>query len=263
MNKTFGYRKQVKIAQYILMILFMLVSFFLFIISIMYYPEVLPFAIFMLGYTLAIFLFIRRIATIKVTLLDEGIHYKNVKRDILIKYSDIISVSSKSINYTGGYLVIQHGLGKPIRLTVVIKEVGELVYLLKNKLDELGLKHLYDEDKLFGFYKTASYSDQSWERAYYFFPRFIPTLIATVIVQSYIGIEDYRTVMFLGLFISIIPYLYIELGIYARQIKNYTKVDDWILPEIDRFLERKRMQYAYLLFLAINVVNILISFYIF
>ena len=111
------------------------------------------------------FIMIRRFKKINVSIGEEGIIYNNIKGEKVIKYEDIEKLKFSSVKYTGGWAKIKYKGGN-IRLTVVLEGIGEFLKELKFHLDEKGMSHIYNEKKLYSFYKTATYSDQGWERLY-------------------------------------------------------------------------------------------------
>ena len=82
----------------------------------------------------------------KIVLKIKGI----VKEEI--KYNDITKIDSKSLKYTGGWMVIYGQSKKPLRLMVTIKDIGLLIKQLKLKVDEIEKSHVYHEDKLIKFF---------------------------------------------------------------------------------------------------------------
>lgn len=123
------------------------------------------FVFLLLEFTLLYFLFLKRFKYINVTLTEESIIYKNKKKKIIIPYDEITLIKYPSIKYTGGWIKIKYNGGK-IRLTVVLENIGEFMYQLKTILDKRGKSNVYNEKKSFSFFKTASFSDESWDRLY-------------------------------------------------------------------------------------------------
>ena len=83
----------------------------------------------------------------------------------MIPYDDIEKIVFPSIKYTGGWVKIVYKGGN-IRLTVVLENIGDFLYNLKAILDSKGKNDIYNEKKMFSFFKTASFSDESWARLY-------------------------------------------------------------------------------------------------
>lgn len=111
------------------------------------------------------FLVFRKFKDINILLSEEAIIYNNIKGRQIIKYEDIESIKFPSIKYSGGWVKIKYKGGN-VRLTVVLEGIGHFVKELKDILDSLDMKDVYTEKKLYSFYKTATYADQSWERLY-------------------------------------------------------------------------------------------------
>lgn len=107
----------------------------------------------------------KKFRKIEVTLDENLLIYTNSKRTRIIPYEEITYIKQPSIKYTGGWLKIGHKDGD-IRLTVVLEGLGDFIKELKGKLDEHGLNEKYKEKSLFSFYKTAQFTDNTWERLY-------------------------------------------------------------------------------------------------
>lgn len=111
-------------------------------------------------------LLLRRFKSINITLTDDAIVYTNSKGQTVIPYEDIERLEFPSIKYTGGWVKIIYKGGN-IHLTVALEHIGDFISELKEKLNERQMAHTYNEKKMFSFFKTAVFSDESWERLYH------------------------------------------------------------------------------------------------
>lgn len=111
---------------------FEMIDFFILIIV-----AIVIFTFILIEFILLYFLFLRRFKYINVTLEEDAIIYNNSKKKIVIPYDEIIEIKYPSIRYMGGWMKIKHTNGK-IRLTVVLENIGDFMYRLKEILDEGG-----------------------------------------------------------------------------------------------------------------------------
>jgi len=189
MNKVYQYRKHIQWGQYVLFVLFLLglvfsvilgissfqlwrafnpespipVLFILVICLISLIPPILEFPVWYLYY---------RMAGVRVIIDNDTIIYKHRRGETRIDFAKITKIGLPSIPYLGGWITIVAGKEK-FRLTVVVSEIGDFVQTLKASLDKIGLANRYNESKLFLFFKTAVFSDQSWDRIYSLFWKLI------------------------------------------------------------------------------------------
>jgi hypothetical protein len=106
---------------------------------------------------------VRRFATTEVTLGAERIEYENNSRAVTIPYDEIERIESGSIPYLGGWIKIRSGK-ETIRLTVTLEGITDFVTQLKKRVDLHNPRAVYGRRRLFRFYKTAAYCEQSWAR---------------------------------------------------------------------------------------------------
>jgi len=76
------------------------------------------------------------------------------------------------MRFIGGWMKITAGK-ETIRLTAVIKNIGDLLMELRRALEAKGKGDCMDPRKFYSFLKTAVYVDQSWERFYDYFGRMV------------------------------------------------------------------------------------------
>jgi hypothetical protein len=221
---------------------------------------------------LAVFLFItlemgimyllltRRFKSISVTLNDDAIVYTNSKGQIMIPYEDIEKLEFPSIKYTGGWVKIIYKGGN-IRLTVVLEHIGDFISELKEKLKERQMEHVYNEKKMFSFFKTAVFSDESWERLYHNGKVQVAThylcIIVTTVILLLSDYSSYNYMFVMGsLFAPLLGFLISEVIIGIRVKKRVVSEKLKLLPRVPEFEYRLfhifiiGFSIAYLLFLV-------------
>lgn len=114
--------------------------------------------------------------------------------------------------------------GGNIRLTVVLENIGDFIYQLKTILDKHGKSDVYDEKKTFNFFKTASYSDESWDRIY--------TNIKYVLILAYLALHTLIALTFFavaenglltimgGLFAPLVGFMISEIILISKVSKR-------------------------------------------
>jgi len=227
------------------------------------------FSIIMLGYSILIINLYKRFVTTKIILTDDVFIFSNNKRKIQIAYNEILLINSKFIRNTGGWLLIETASEKPIRLTVVVENIGDLIITLKERMDYHGLHERYDKAKLFQFFKTSCYADESWVRSRYYIPKFFLTLlihsILTIIIASTKNDGETFTALIplISMIIGMMPYLYIELGIYGKRYKTLPETEVWTVLPHDIDLAKKRMNACYLIYVVLAVSSLIIEYLIY
>ncbi|MBE6053158.1 MAG: hypothetical protein E7212_04455 [Clostridium sartagoforme] len=190
------------------------------------------------------FIFLQRFRYINVQLTEDSIVYNNKKKKVVIPYDEIVEIKYPSIRYMGGWMEIKHTNGK-IRLTVALKNIGEFMSKLKEKLDNLDKSSVYNEKKSFNFFKTATFSDESWERLYSII-KYILAMeylsVFMVVVLASLGIiyGEYSMVIG-GIFAPVIGYLIVEFILGRRVSKRIVDNEFKVLP-VDRDKEKKYMR---------------------
>ncbi|WP_291649256.1 hypothetical protein [Clostridium sp.] len=181
------------------------------------------FVLILLEFTLLYFLLLKRFKYINVTLTDDAIIYINKNKKKIIPYDEIKQIRYPSIKYTGGWMEVKYNGGK-IRLTVVLEKIGEFMYQLKEILDERGKSNVYNEKKSFSFFKTASFSDESWDRLYknikYIIIMEYVSLLTTIILAFFGMIQYSGFAIIVGIFAPIIGYIFTEIIIGIRVSKR-------------------------------------------
>lgn len=259
MENTYVYRKHLRHMPKVIigMIILTLV---LILVSLRFLDFMVPiFAIFLV-YDIFILMFMRRFSTSSFVVTDDYFYFVNNSKEVKWTYDEIAKLDPKSIKNTGGWLNVVPKEGKAIKITVVLEDIAKLVMDLKTRLDNKDMTDKYDEQRLFKFYKTAAYSDDSWRRAYYYMPRFalisVVHIIAAIVVMVISESDILVNGIFAATFISMVVYIILEYGVFARKIGKETESTDWKLPEADLKFEKKKMNIP----LYVQGVMFLLSF---
>lgn len=199
--------------------------------GIILYIMAIVFIVLLLEFIVIYFLLLRRFKYINVTLTNEAIIYKNKKKEILIPYDDIIEIKYPSVKYTAGWMKIKYKGGK-IRLTVVLENIGDFMYQLKTILDSRGKNNVYNEKKSFSFFKTASFSDEGWDRMYKNVKYIIGMEYLTLLIMialAFFGITKNGGI-FGGIFAPITGYVISELIIGSKVSKRVINGEYKLVP---------------------------------
>ncbi|MFP4698065.1 MAG: hypothetical protein ACLFMO_05095 [Eubacteriales bacterium] len=183
---------------------------------------------------------LERLTKVEIIIGDEYITYTNYKGDTIIKYEDIYRLEFPSIKYTGGWVKII-SKNNNIRLTVVVKDIHKLLLDLKEQLDKREFYDRYNSKKLFNFLKTATYSDDSWDRLY----RYWWKLILLSIITALIGVGTELLLQYDNFFVltkvsfafPIIIYLITEIK-FCKRIANLSDEENLTVPKPDLEYEK-------------------------
>lgn len=187
-------------------------------------------------------LLMKRFKSISITLTEDAIVYTNSKARIIIPYLDIEKLEFPSIKYTGGWLKIIYKGGN-IRLTVVLEHIGDFINELKEKMNEREMAHVYNEKKMFSFFKTAVFSDESWERLYQNYKFMLVTyylcMILTIVILRFNGnSSDNRFYIFGSLLGPLLGYLISEIIIGIQVKKRVVREELRLLPRNPEFEQK-------------------------
>lgn len=179
-------------------------------------------------------LLMKRFKSISIMLTAEGIEYVNAKKKIFIPYEDIVKLEFPSIKYTGGWAKIVYKGGN-VRLTVVLEHIGDFISDLKEKMNEREMAYVYNEKKLFSFFKTAVFADESWERLYRNSKLQVAThflcIIATTIILLLHGNSSDNQLLIIGSVVApLLGYLVSEVILGAKVRKRVNKQEFRVLP---------------------------------
>ncbi|HPZ90910.1 MAG TPA: hypothetical protein PLL81_06090 [Bacillota bacterium] len=207
------------------------------------------------------YLFLRRFAIISVRLTDDAIIYDNIKGRTVVPYEEIVALKFPSIEYAGGWVQIVHSKGS-IRLTVVLESIGEFVKQLKEKLEQRNMAHKYKESQLISFYKTATYSDQSWERIYENSKLLLASMVVSVLILMVLPFIKGQGG--LGLPLSLLAVILLAIGFSVGEVvinrRFATGTDEMSLqaPERDKGFEKKVYTWVFgvywVIFLAAMII---------
>ncbi|PKM50172.1 MAG: hypothetical protein CVV02_12450 [Firmicutes bacterium HGW-Firmicutes-7] len=268
MNQTYVYRKHLRASFKHMMLMELII---LLVISIMLFGLIITggqkldriglivfcfvmlivFLFISLEMVLIYLLLLKRYKLISITLTDDAIEYTNFKGKIIIPYEDIERLEFPSIKYTGGWTKIIYKGGN-IRVTVVLEHVGDFICKLKEKLNTREMAHVYNEKQLFSFYKTAVYSDESWERLYHNFKFQLAThylcIILTIMIRLFYWNSSFNKPLIFGsLGIPLLGYLVSEIIIGVKVKKRVEREKLRLLPRNPDF-ERKVFKISMIVF---------------
>lgn len=209
------------------------------------------------------FVMYRRFKKIYVILTDEVLIYNNAKGEIRIPYENINALKFPSVKYAGGWLKIVHTNGN-IRLTVVLENIGDMVKELKSKLDERNLSVAYKEKPMYNFFKTAKYSDYSWERVY----ENIKFLIISVATNLIVGAIFTLLITNIGVKIVVlvasvvgpaIAFIISEI-INGKKLAKGASKEDFSVPDRDKLFEKKVNNWVFGIYAIIYLVGLVIVY---
>jgi hypothetical protein len=227
MSKEYRYRKHIYWGQYAILVFFVLffllmlgLSIFLVLQSGIAFIAIIP-AIVALVFLVeggVLWYLYYRLAGTSVSINDDVLIYKNRKGEKRYPIESIY-LEFASVKYTGGWVKIKTDK-ETIRLTVVLEDIGGFLQELKTKLDNKQLSNHYDSHQLFGFLKTATASDQSWERAYSLFGK------------MFLLILDISIAIFTGFIFGTIPLFGIALAIFWSVVSMFWITIAYVIAEI-------------------------------
>lgn len=281
MNQTYVYRKHLRSSflYFILMELSLFIGIAIMLFSLIFSNEwkldgldiiiitIILFAMFLLisFEMLIIYLvLIKRFKSINVTVTNHAIEYTNSKGMTIIPYEDIEKLEFPSIKYTGGWVKIKFK-GGSIRLTVVLEHIGDFICELKEKLNEREMAHVYNEKKMFSFFKTAVFSDESWERVYHNYKvqlliHYLCIIFTTVILCMFENSRNNKLYIYGSLAAPFLGYLISEIIIGFKIKKRVDREGLRLLPRNLAFEQKSfrlsilAFSIGYLLFLLVAML---------
>lgn len=208
------------------------------------------------------FVLYKRFKKIYVVLTEEGIIYNNAGGEIRIPYENIKALKFPSVRYTGGWIKIIHGSGN-IRLTVVLENIGDMVKSLKNKLDEKNMSNIYNDKAMYKFFKTAKYSDQSWERIYENIKLYIITILVNLgvaaIFSGFITEVSFEIYAFIGALVGPLLVFFITEIIFGRKLAKGASKENFSVPNRDKQFEYKIYKWAFGIYLIIFLIMMIMA----
>ena len=273
MESKYIYRKHLREPAkfFLILILMFIMPYFIIAADItLTYKKEIGLILFLIGVAIAVFLCLellfiyfilyRRFKKIYVVLNEEEIIYNNSRGEIRIPYENIKALKFPSIKYTGGWIKIIHSNGN-IRLTVVLENIGEMVKVLKNKLDDKNLSGIYNDKAIYKFYKTAKYSDQSWERIYENLKLFIIAILINFGVAAVFSafITDAPVKIFVIIAALVGPLLVFVISeiIFGRKLAKEASKENFSVPDRDKQFEFKMYKWTFEIYLIIFLVMLI------
>lgn len=206
------------------------------------------------------FVLYRRFKKIYIVLTEDGIIYNNACGEIGISYENIRALKFPSIKYTGGWIKIIHNNGN-IRLTVVLENIGDMVKTLKSRLDDRHISGVYDDKAMYKFFKTAKYSDQSWERIYENIKLFIIAILVNLVVAAifavFIAEIPVRIFAFAAAMVGPVLVFIITEIIFGRKLAKGASEENFSVPERDRQFEFSIYKWAFVIYTIIYLTIII------
>jgi len=207
-----------------------------------------------------------RMAGVSVSVGDDAIVYRHRRGVITIPFEAVTRLKFPSVKYTGGWIKIVSA-ENTIRLTVVIQNIGDLLQELRDALDQRGLSNCYDRKKMFSFFKTASYSDQSWARMYKIFWNLVLLTILGGVIGAFCAV--FARMGIIGILLwsalsSMWPmtvFVYTEI-IFARRFAKASDEGSFTCRPADHVHEKAVYQKAIVFGIAIYSVASMIAFFV-
>lgn len=206
------------------------------------------------------FVLYRRFKKIYIILTEDGIIYNNARGEIGISYENIRALKFPSIQYIGGWVKIIHNNGN-IRLTVVLENIGDMVKTLKSRLDDRNISGVYDDKAMYKFFKTANYSDQSWERIYENIKLFIIAILVNLVVATIFAIFmaeiPARIFAFAAAMVGPVLVFIITEIIFGRKLAKGASEKDFFVPDRDKQFEFNIYKWAFGIYTIIYLTIII------
>jgi hypothetical protein len=271
-KKGYRYRKHIRWGQYVFPIFFAVLTIFLWAVPLftavtggtvsktLLRVNVLFSLLFLLEGVILWFLFYR-MAGNSVSIGNNEVIYHNRRGIVKIPFADITHLKFPSVRYMGGWVKIISPKNT-IRLTVVIEGIGEFLQELKTILDQKGLSDCYNREKMFLFFKTAIYSDQSWNRIYRIFGKLILFNILGCIISVLCIILLQRNILWslIFAFFPLVIYLCTEL-VFARNIAKKSNEESFICPPYNHTYEREIYRKAIIFGVSAYFIAFIIIFF--
>lgn len=201
----------------------------------------------------------KKFTTTRLSINDEGIELHNNKKDIFIKFDDIAYINTTSVSKLGGFFSIHSKNDEKVTVTITLKNIGEFVKILREKMLEGNHDEIANDPKLYKFYKLSVYSDASFRRIMYLWPIGLIYIIGSFVLALTTSIVCHDSLFFVAFILSIIVFaIYLcilELLVYSK--KNDKEIDPitWEYPTRDIYKEKK--DYNKLIMVSVSVFVLL------
>lgn len=181
-----------------------------------------------------------RLTSTTISLGEESIVYTVGNRETVVPYEQITAIEIRSVRYVGGLFKIKSPM-KTMKLAIAVNDIHRLIQLLKLELDSRGMASVYKPKKLFQFFKTSAFADESWARIYRIWWKLIlftiVTAVAGIAISILSDISGGVTVFFATLFPTIV-YVITEF-IFKLRISKLANLEEFSVPGPDIVYERK------------------------
>lgn len=194
-------------------------------------------SVLLIAFTGLLFALYRALATSEVALRETGLDHANYQAEGFIPYDELEDVRGRYIPYVGGWLTLV-GPDHTLRMTVVLDDIDEFTRQLHEHLRSLE-NPPYDRENLFGFYKTATYSNLSWDHLYDSWPVLLGGTVVgfglTAATFALIGSSTIDVVLggiMLGVCVPWILFPLFDVALLARRIAHEADISEFSVPQI-------------------------------
>lgn len=220
----------------------------------------------LLIYLLSYKIYFKKLKYSRVVLTDDEIMCITLNKEKIIRYEEITQIECAHFKLGIRWIKIK-GKDNTIKLTVSIENIAILIKELKEKLDNKGLNNVYDSKDIYDFYKTATYSDDSWERIYELL-KFIPPVLGVNVVISFIIsflIEDNNIKIIALMILVMFPILNLIFSEIILALKHLIEMknEDYVIRMRDYQNEHRVFDAVFvilLIFISILIIYLVIKY---
>lgn len=217
-------------------------------------------------YLLSYKLYFKKLKYTRVVLTDDEIMYITLNKEKIIRYEEITQIECAHFRFNRSWIKIKDK-DNIIKLTVSIENIAILIKELKEKLDNKGLCNVYDSKDIYDFYKTATYSDDSWERIYELL-KFIPPVLGVNVVISFIisfFIEDNDIKMIALMMLVMFPMLTLIFSEIILALKHLVEMknEEYVIRMRDYQNEHRVFDAVFvilLIFISILIIYLIMKY---
>jgi len=227
----------------------------LFILAVIFIPEplILFMTIVLLGETIFIRSFYKKMVSMKLSVDDEGIHFENYQKKFIIAYSHLESIGSKRLSSLGGWVTISSSYNERFRITVAMKNIGEFFKEVHDQLVAHERQDLANSPLLLKAYHVATFIDSDFRRTKYFGVATIIYLVIAIAFAQIMPIYGYPNValaFLISLFLVLVVHMMNESVFYKNKQFKHMKELGFSPPIINEEAEKKNIH----LFLYLSAV---------
>ena len=198
--------------------------------------------------------YLRKLQEEKYILYEDKIVYIDKTQEKIIYLKDIKEIYCSKNKLIKGSLRIK-SKDTIIKIKMSIENVSDFIQNLKGSLDENNLSGVYDSDKIYNLYISASYVDDTWERLYELL-KFVPPILGVCIVVSFITsflVQEYNIKLIILCILYLFPMILLTTSELILLIKHKVEIKK------EQYVVRMRdYQYEHRVFDAVVVILIII-----